>query len=124
MIPSVGRIVHFVLPSNSPRPGQHVAAIITDLHLSAPSGEAAENTAVDLFILNPSKIVPPTFNASNVVQDSVAMAHGTWHQPETAPPTPAAKSTPASAFVPPAAKPASQTIVEPARVAAGSGTHQ
>lgn len=90
-LPSIGRIVHYVLPDESPRKGEHRAALITGTHL----GETDANLNVYFDQVDDVPHVK-TFH----VQGRVASAKydetgkpGTWHWPERSEPIKATPQT-------------------------------
>lgn len=82
--PTLGRIVHFVLPSTSPRAGEHRAAIVTGAW-----GGLVANLAV--FLDQPEDVSKTTSNLAPEVgvvakawsaDYSDEFRPGTWHWPE------------------------------------------
>ncbi len=89
MIPSIGRIVHFVLPS-----GEHRPAIIVRIWDLVPTERSCvqlqvfvdgSNDAADLY--DGERAVLPPVNAvwrTSVRQDPSGQTPGTWHEAERA----------------------------------------
>ena len=87
MIPSIGRTVHFVLPS-----GEHRPAIIVRIW----DGQPTEHTVVQLQVFidgsndagdlcdGERAVLPPVSAVwrTSVHQDTETKAPGTWHEPE------------------------------------------
>lgn len=70
--PSIGRVVHFVLPK-----GKHVPAIITHVH----GDSVTEDSLVNLQVFTDSKKEPLQHEAK-VKQAWANKQPGTWHAPE------------------------------------------
>lgn len=83
MNPSVGRIVHYVLPSG-PSMGEHRAAIITRIW---GSGEHASSVQLTVFTDSNAEgtyndQIPNPLWATSVTEDPTGVRHGSWHWPE------------------------------------------
>jgi hypothetical protein len=72
IIPSVGRVVHFVQPK-----GKHLPAIITHVH----GNTVTEDSLVNLQVFTDSKKEPLQHEAK-VKQAQANKQPGTWHEPE------------------------------------------
>ena len=83
MNPSVGRIVHYVLPEQSPWKGEHRAAIVTRVWqpLSHESAPGMSNLAVFKGQSLDSKDEGASFMVGSVLYSEEAKP-GTWHWPE------------------------------------------
>lgn len=89
MIPSIGRIVHAVLPYGHPNAGGHRAAQITAV-LPDARGVASDASPVDLRVtLQAHEKRGQAFGGpegfidlEHVFQDPEAKKLGTWHEPE------------------------------------------
>jgi hypothetical protein len=99
--PSLGRVVHYVLPDSSPRRGEHRSARITSVH-----GGDLVNLAVDFDQVNDLHPEVGDVNAQNfqgrawsVSRDDTAGTYGTWHFPEFVPAV--SKTTAPPAYTPP-----------------------
>lgn len=85
MIPSIGRTVHFVLPS-----GEHRPAIIVRLFDQAPTEKSYVQLQVfidgsnDSAQIHESERLPNTTTVwrTSVAQDPTGKIPGTWHEPE------------------------------------------
>jgi len=76
-IPTIGRIVHFVMPAG-PSAGEHRPAIIVHVNDEKPS----EKSTVSLQVFTePARDHRAIFWESNVSQDK-DKNRGTWHEPE------------------------------------------
>jgi hypothetical protein len=119
--PSVGRIVHYVLPDGSPRAGEHRAAVITGYFGNAEIlGASPANLTV--FFDQPDDVAGGLMKhgleiyqgrAFSASQDEDTKAPGTWHWPERtdavassppAAPEPVAPAAAAAATAPVAAE--------------------
>lgn len=89
MIPSIGRIVHYVLAEGHRNKGGHRAATISAIYQDA-KGDVSEASPVDLRVtLQPHETAgdamsgPRGFiDAEQVLQDPTGKKAGTWHEPE------------------------------------------
>lgn len=89
MIPTLGRIVHYVLPEGAKNKGGHRAATITGVYLDA-EGKHTEASAVTLRVmLQPREVRGSAFNGpegfidvDDCFQDVTCSKGGTWHEPE------------------------------------------
>lgn len=89
MIPSIGRIVHYVLPEGHKNKGGHRAATITAVY-GDEKGNITESTPVDLrVILQPHEQQGTAFggpegfiDAESVFPDTKGGKPGTYHEPE------------------------------------------
>ena len=89
IIPSVGRIVHFVLPEHHRNAGEHRPAMIVRVW-TQPGVATKPTEAVQLcvFLDGPNDDVNQSSEASlmmwqsSVLQDNETMAPRTWHAPE------------------------------------------
>lgn len=96
MIPSIGRIVHYVLAEGHKNKGGHRAAMISAVYGDA-KGALSENSPVDLrATLQPGETAGTAFSgpegfidAGPVFRDQSGMKPGTWHEPERVEATPA-----------------------------------
>jgi hypothetical protein len=83
MNPKVGRIVHYIQPTEHGNAGKHRAAMIVNLPGGGPvDPSAAELTTVDLLVFGDSRSEPAVLNVQNVPQDATAKTPGTFHEPE------------------------------------------
>lgn len=88
MKPSIGRIVHYVLPEHSGRVGEHRAAIVTNTF----GGMLANLTVfLDQSADDPAGVVGAHTMRGWSVEYDESCKPGTWHWPER---EPAAPSTP------------------------------
>jgi hypothetical protein len=86
MIPSLGRTVHYVLPSDHKHAGQHRAATISQVW-SDNGKDADEATPVHLHVMSDTLNdlgTPIVFIAKNVTQDPMGRQPNSWHEPERA----------------------------------------
>jgi len=101
MIPSISRAVHYVLPKESRHPGQHRAAIITQVWTANPGDLPTEETPVQLHVFadlsNDGFNPPGVFVVRNSTQDPYGKQFGSWHEPERANVPPRVKPEPAKA---------------------------
>ena len=89
MIPSIGRIVHCLLPEGHKNKGGLRAALITALYFDA-KGQVTESTPVDLRItLQPHEAQGTAFSGpegfidlEQSFQDPTGTKPGTWHEPK------------------------------------------
>ena len=81
--PSVGRIVHYVLPASSKWPGEHRPAIVTQVSqpLSHESAPGMSNLTVFKGQSGDSEQEGASFMAGSVLFSSDPKP-GTWHWPE------------------------------------------
>jgi hypothetical protein len=77
MIPSIGRIVHFVLPS-----GEHRPAIIVRIWDFVPT--ASSSVQLQVFTDGSNDGLNYVEWRTSVHQDAETKAPGTWHEPERA----------------------------------------
>jgi hypothetical protein len=88
MIPSLGRVVHYVLPGEHRHKGQHRAARITQVWTEKQGAPAAEDTAValavDLDPANDDYAGLPILIVRTSTQDPYGKQLGSWHEPERA----------------------------------------
>lgn len=96
MIPSIGRTVHFVLPKEARHPGQHRAAVISQVWTANPGDLPTEETAVQLHVYadlaNDGYAGSGVFVVRNATQDPFGKQLGSWHEPERANVPPRAKT--------------------------------
>lgn len=89
--PSIGRIVHFVLPN-----GQHRPAIIVRVFEEPPTPASVANLQVFLDGSNDAPAREPGASdllwRTSVHQDAETMKPGTWHTPELIPVSPVAST--------------------------------
>lgn len=80
-VPSLGRIVHYVLPDSSPNAGQHRAAKITSTWgTENPNLEVSLDQTNDL--PDSGGIYYPRLRVWSAEHDEETKANGTWHWPE------------------------------------------
>ncbi len=106
MIPSVGRIVHYVLAEGHKNKGGHRAAMISAVYFDTKN-QVSEASPVDLRVtLQPRETSGTAFacpagfiDAEQVFQDQTGKKPGTWHEPERddAKPAPQRQPEPARA---------------------------
>jgi hypothetical protein len=86
VIPTVGRIVHYILPKGFRNVGEHRAAIITRVWDSEPSEESAVQLTIFMDGVGESHIngdyVDSLRYGNRAKQDPEAKKEGTWHEPE------------------------------------------
>jgi hypothetical protein len=75
MIPSIGRIVHFIMPD-----GQHRPAII--VRVWDPKATNATLVQLQVFTDSSNDKEPNVIWRTSVHQDETATKPGTWHEPE------------------------------------------
>lgn len=85
MKPTVGRIVHYVLPGGSRNEGQHRPGIV--VHIWSDRMEYGGLVQLQVFTDSDkdgryNDQLPPVYWATSVKQDEEAKAPGTWHWPE------------------------------------------
>jgi hypothetical protein len=87
--PSIGRIVHYVLPQDSGHAGEHRPAIVTEVHQPITSREnpGMANLTVCKSQDDDSGHQGPVYSATSVVY-SEENHMGTWHWPEVVPEIP------------------------------------
>ena len=90
--PSIGRIVHYILPAGVPNVGKHRAAIITEANddsiygrcrlavFMVDVGDLISPDAITAEICSPG--VHPISHANDATYDGTAKIQGTWHWPE------------------------------------------
>ena len=90
MIPTLGRIVHAILPSGHKHQGGHRAAIVTAVYLDR-TGQTSEASAVDVTVfLQTGETAgdwqggPGLMFLTELKQDASAKNNGSWHEPERA----------------------------------------
>jgi len=88
MKPTVGRIVHYIRPTEHGHAGKHRAAMIVGLPSSSDDG-ATDSTTVDLAVFGDGRSEPAIENILNVAQDPEGKINGTFHEPERDAPPPA-----------------------------------
>lgn len=82
MIPSIGRIVHYVLADVDTRKGEHRAAIIVNVFDKVPTDESVVNLQV--FTDERNDVMQAHAWRTSVHQDPTGLIPGTWHEPEHA----------------------------------------
>ena len=83
MIPSIGRIVHFIMPAGFRTAGQHRAAMITNVF----PGSSPENSPVSISVFLDAAIErtgkgETVLALTQVRQDPTGKEPGSWHEPE------------------------------------------
>jgi hypothetical protein len=85
MIPSIGRIVHYVLDSG-PSQGQHRPAIVVETFPAVSAGNPPAEDAIlqlNVFTDGPNDgSRGPVLWRSRISRDEERKAPGTWHEPE------------------------------------------
>jgi hypothetical protein len=79
MIPSIGRIVHFVMPAG-PSAGEHRPAIIVHVDDEKPTEES--RVSLQVFSEPARDHQPNTTWQKSVSQDNKTKERGTWHEAE------------------------------------------
>lgn len=87
MIPSIGRIVHFVMPAGFRTAGQHRAAMITNVFIVPGDERITEKSPVSLTVFLDAAIErtgkgETTLALTQVRQDPAGREPGSWHEPE------------------------------------------
>lgn len=89
MIPSIGRIVHYVLSAHDINKGEHRPAIIVKIFDETPTEQSSVNLQVFTDASNDG--MANVVWRTSVSQDPTGKALGSWHAPEVVP-APAAAS--------------------------------
>lgn len=79
MIPSIGRTVHYILPTGRSA-GEHRPAIIVRVWDKTPTEESV--VQLQVFTDGRNDDLPVIWWCTSVHQDSTAQKPGTWHEPE------------------------------------------
>lgn len=87
MIPSIGRIVHFIMPAGFRTTGQHRAAMITNVFVVPGDERITEKSPVSLKVFLDGAIErtgkgETTLDLTQVRQDPAGREPGSWHEPE------------------------------------------
>lgn len=100
MIPSIGRMVHYVLSQHDKNAGQHRPAVIVNIFDQTPT--AASVVQLQVFTDSANDGMHDTAWRTSVHQDPTGKTPGTWHEMEfvaqLAPAAPSPEPAPAAAI--------------------------
>lgn len=93
MIPSIGRMVHYVLSAHDKNAGQHRPAVIVNIFEKTPT--AASPVQLQVFTDAANDGMHDTAWRTSVHQDPSGLAPGSWHEMERVEQPPAVAAAPA-----------------------------